>query len=364
MSRTWHEQVSALFAEARRLAVDRRAAFLEEACGGDAELRAEVEALLVHDQQTHGKLDAAIDGGAARVLAQELAEAGAAGFEPDIVGEMPQRIGKYSVIGLIGAGGMGAVYEAEQQDPRRRVALKVIRRGLVNRRLLSRFRHEAQVLGQLKHPGIAQIHEAGTADEGAGGQPYFAMELITGRTLVEDADARGLGIRDRLELIARICDALHHAHQKGVIHRDLKPGNILVEAGGQPKILDFGVARATDADIQTVTVQTDVGELVGTLPYMSPEQASGDPDALDIRSDLYSMGVIMFELLGGRLPYDVKGKLIHEAVRVIREEEPSRLSIVSRVFRGDVETIVAKALEKDKNRRYQSAADLAADIRR
>ncbi len=259
---------------------------------------------------------------------------------------------------------MGVVYEAEQEDPRRRVALKVIRQGMVNRRLLSRFRHEAHVLGQLRHPGIAQIHEAGTADAGAGGQPYFAMELVSGRTLIEYADTRGLGTRERLELVARVCDALHHAHQKGVIHRDLKPANILVEEDGQPKILDFGVARATDADIQTVTVQTDVGEIVGTVPYMSPEQASGDPDALDIRSDIYAIGVISFELLAGRLPYNVRGRTIYEAVRVIREEEPSRLSSIDRAFRGDVETIVAKALEKDKSRRYQSAADVAADIRR
>ena len=364
MSRTRHEQVSEVFAAARRLAGARRDAYLDEACAGDAELRGEVESLLSQDERTQAEIDAAVGGGAARVLARELAEAGTITFEQAPGADHPQRVGKYAIIRVIGEGGMGIVYEAEQEDPRRRVALKVIRRGMVSRRLLSRFRHEAQVLGQLRHPGIAQIHEAGTADAGEGGQPYFAMELVSGQTLIEYADTCGLSTRERLELIALVCDALHHAHQKGVIHRDLKPANILVEEDGQPKILDFGVARATDADIQTVTVRTDVGEIVGTIPYMSPEQASGDPEALDIRSDIYAIGVITFELLAGRLPYNVSGRTIYEAVRVIREEEPSRLSSINRSYRGDVETIVAKALEKDKDRRYQSAAALAADIRR
>jgi serine/threonine protein kinase len=349
MSRTRHEQVSEVFAAARRLDDARREAYLDEACAGDAALRLEVQALLDEHEATCGVLDtAAVRHKIGAIAADTLT--------------LPRQIGQYRIVRLIGEGGMGAVYEAEQDDPRRRVALKVIRRGVVSRQLLARFRHEAQVLGQLQHPGIAQIYEAGTSE--GGDQPYFAMELITGRSLLDEADARGLRTRERLDLIARICDALHHAHQKGVIHRDLKPPNILIDETGQPKVLDFGVARATDADIQTVTVQTDVGELVGTVPYMSPEQASGNPAALDIRSDLYSVGVITFELLGGRLPYDVAGKAIHEAVRVIREEEPSRLSSVNRVFRGDVETIVAKMLEKDKQRRYQSAAELAADIRR
>jgi WD40 repeat protein/tRNA A-37 threonylcarbamoyl transferase component Bud32 len=244
---------------------------------------------------------------------------------------------------------------------------------IAGRSLLQRFRHEAQVLGQLRHPGIAQIYEAGTADSGEGGRPFFAMELVDGAPLLEYASTHGLDTTARLDLIARLCDALHHAHQKGVVHRDLKPANILVTieetttssaAGPHPKILDFGVARATDADLQTVTVHTTVGQLVGTVPYMSPEQASGDPDSIDIRSDVYAIGVIAYELLAGRLPYDVRNKLVHEAVRVIREDEPSRLSATDRHFRGDVETILAKALEKEKDRRYQSAAELAGDIRR
>ena len=258
---------------------------------------------------------------------------------------------------------MGAVYEAEQDNPKRTVALKVIKAGLASGELLQRFRHEAHVLGRLQHPGIAQIHEAGTFETDSGLQPYFAMERIQGDELDIYCQRHELGTRQRLELIARIADAVQHAHQRGVIHRDLKPGNILVDVHGQPKILDFGIARATDSDIQA-TMQTDIGQLVGTLPYMSPEQTAGDSDELDTRSDVYSLGVIAYELLTGRLPFDLKRQMIHEAVRTIRESEPKTLSSIDRSLRGDVETIVSKALEKEKERRYQSASDLAADIRR
>ncbi len=346
-------RAKALFLELRGLPALARA---ERLAAAEPGLRREVESLLSHHRPSEEGFDES-----------SLADA-VKGAVQDMLGpqRLPERLGHFRILRAIGEGGMGVVYEAEQEDPRRRVALKVIRPGMVTRSLLQRFRHEAQVLAQLKHPGIAQIYEAGTSDTGAGGQPFFAMELVAGRPLLEHAAT--LRPPGRLELVARVCDAHHHAHQKGVIHRDLKPANILVEPGadelGQPKILDFGVARATDADMQTVTMRTDVGQLVGTVPYMSPEQAAGDPADLDFRSDIYSLGIIAYELLAGRLPYPVQGKLIHEAVRVIREEEASRLSSVSRVFRGDVETIIAKALEKDKERRYQSAAELAADIRR
>jgi len=287
-------------------------------------------------------------------------------------GDSPRNaIGPYKILETLGEGGMGVVYLAEQDKPRRVVALKVIKPGYASPQLLKRFEQESQVLGRLQHPGIAQIYQAGTYEiapsSGRGHGvtvPYFAMEFIRGRGLKVFMEEENLGTRQRLELVAKVCDAVHHAHQKGVIHRDLKPSNILVDESGQPKILDFGVARATDSDIQATTIQTDVGQLIGTIPYMSPEQVAADPQGLDIRSDVYALGVIAYEALAGRLPYDLRHKMIHEAARVIREEEPAPLSTVNRVFRGDVETIVAKSLEKDKARRYQSAAELAADIRR
>ena len=257
---------------------------------------------------------------------------------------------------------MGTVYEAEQDRPRRTVALKVIKPGFASPALLRRFEVESQALGRLQHPGIAQVYEAATADSGSGPQPYFAMELIRGKSLHNYAASHHLSTRDRLALIVKVCDAVQHAHQRGIIHRDLKPGNILVDESGQPKILDFGVARVTDSDANA-TRQTDVGQLVGTLAYMSPEQVLADPLELDVRSDVYALGVILYELLTGQLPYTI-GRQIHEVTRVIREEDPAPLSSISRVYRGDVETIVAKALEKEKSRRYGSAADLASDIGR
>lgn len=276
---------------------------------------------------------------------------------------LPEEIGHYKILRRIGEGGMGTVYEAEQERPRRTVALKVIRPGFATPNLLRRFEQESQALGRLQHPGIAQIYEAGTAETSFGPQPYFAMEYIRGSRLLEYSAAAKLSVKQRLELAAKIADAVQHAHERGIIHRDLKPGNILVTENGQPKILDFGVARMTDSDIQA-TQQTDVGQLVGTIPYMSPEQVAADPSALDTRSDVYALGVILYELLAGKLPYDLRKKSLPEAVRAIREEDPTPLSSISRVYRGDIETIIGKALEKDKARRYASASELAADIRR
>jgi len=278
---------------------------------------------------------------------------------------MPGRIGQYRILGVVGEGGMGTVYEAQQDRPSRTVALKVVRGGALSASRLKRFEHESQVLGRLQHPGIAQIYEAGTVrDEHGRVIPYFAMELIRGASLLRYAAERNLGTRERLDLMAKICDAVSHAHQRGVIHRDLKPGNILVEESGQPKVLDFGIARATDSDVQPTTMLTDIGQIMGTLPYMSPEQVGGNPLDLDTRSDVYALGVISYELLAGRLPYKVDERVIHEAVRIIREEEPTALSSINRALRGDVETMVGKALEKEKSRRYESADAFASDIRR
>jgi tetratricopeptide (TPR) repeat protein/predicted Ser/Thr protein kinase len=279
-----------------------------------------------------------------------------------VAAKVPSTIGSYRIIRLLGEGGMGAVYEAEQDQPRRRVALKVIKSAWADRELLRRFELESQTLGRLHHPGIAQIYEAGAAETSFGSQPFFAMEIIHGKPLIEYAEAKHLNTRQRLALMIQICEAVEHAHQRGIIHRDLKPGNILVEESGQPKILDFGLARVTDGDMQA-TRQTDMGQLLGTLAYMSPEQVTADPLALDTRSDVYALGVILYELLAGRLPYELS-RHVYEVVRTIQQVDPKPLSSINRAYRGDIETIAARALEKDKTRRYGSAAELAADIRR
>ena len=275
----------------------------------------------------------------------------------------PGVIGPFRLIAKLGEGAMGMVYEAEQDRPHRRVALKITRPGIATPGLLRRFEHEYEFLGRLQHPNIAQIYQAGVADTGSGPQPYFAMELVRGRQLDQFARLKELGLRERLELVAQVADAVQHAHHRGVIHRDLKPANILVTEQGQPKILDFGLARAAQAEMQS-TLQTIAGEVVGTMSYMSPEQVLGDVTELDTRSDVYTLGVILYEMLGGRLPFDLSRRSLPEAVRVIREDEPARLSSIAPAVPADVETIVAKALEKDKLRRYGSAAEFAEDIRR
>jgi non-specific serine/threonine protein kinase/serine/threonine-protein kinase len=277
----------------------------------------------------------------------------------------PEKIGNYRILRLIATGGMGTVYEAEQQHPHRTVALKVMKHGIASRPALRRFEFEAEILGRLRHPGIAHIYEAGTHDDGSGSVPFFAMEYVTNaRNIIAYANARDLSVRERLALFATVCDAVHHGHQKGIIHRDLKPGNILVDDAGRPKVIDFGIARATDADIALTTIQTSVGELLGTLQYMSPEQCEADPQELDTRSDVYSLGVILYEMLCGRLPYDVSGKSVPGATRIIQEHQPLSPSSFGRALRGNVEAITLKALEKTPERRYQSATGLCQDIRR
>ncbi len=284
--------------------------------------------------------------------------------ESHVVSHMPEWIGAYRILREIGRGGMGVVYEAEQSRPRRTVAIKVLRSDIATSGLLRRFEHELQMLARLQHPGIAQVYEAATFESPEGPRPYFALERVDGLPLRKYLQTRAPAPRERLDLLAAVCDAVHHAHQKGIIHRDLKPGNIMVDAVGRPKVLDFGVARLTDGDDQSETRQTDVGQLVGTVPYMSPEQLSGDPNALDIRSDIYALGVIAYEALAGRLPHDIAGQPIVEAVRMIRDGEPTPIAAVNKSCAGDVATIVHKALAREKERRYQSAAELADDIRR
>ncbi|MFN0010065.1 MAG: tetratricopeptide repeat protein [Phycisphaerales bacterium] len=291
---------------------------------------------------------------------------------------MLQRIGPYTLRRVLGEGGFGIVYLAEQTSPKRLVALKVLRSGVAGSSVLSRFAHEAETLGLLRHPGIAQVYEAGFYDPASGdslsreavargerhGLPFFAMEFVEGRTLTDFAAAHNLGRPERLRLLMQVCEAVQHAHAKGVIHRDLKPANILVDQSGRAKVLDFGVARVTTPDVAARTMQTDVGQMVGTLGYMSPEQIAADPAEIDTRADVYALGATLYELLTGSPPHKVQGKLLHEATRIICDVPPARLSSIDRSLRGDVETIVAKSLEKDKARRYQTATDLAADLGR
>jgi serine/threonine protein kinase/Tfp pilus assembly protein PilF len=352
--------IDRLYHEALAKEPAERLSYLEASCPEDPALRSEVESLLAY-------ADAQLTGPAqlselAKLWDQSAGNPTGTGMSSPAVDAIPAAIGRYRIIRLLGKGGMGAVYEAEQEQPRRTVALKVIKPGLASPELLRRFEQESQALGRLQHPGIAQIYEAGTADSGLGPQPYFAMEFIRGKSLLRHAETHQLNKRQRLEVMAKVGEAIHHAHQRGIMHRDLKPGNILVDESGQPKVLDFGVARATDNDAQA-THPTDVGQIVGTLAYMSPEQVLADPLEVDTRSDVYALGMILYELLAGRRPYNVSHHL-HEAVRTIREEDPAPLSSISRTYKGDIETIVAKALEKDKGRRYASAAAMAEDIRR
>ncbi|MHC5002929.1 MAG: serine/threonine protein kinase [Planctomycetota bacterium] len=356
-----YQRVYEIFTDVCGLEGPARVGAIARHCADDAELRDAVEALLRED----GGPDSFLDAEPADLWCAEI-ETAEAPLREDAL--LNHRIGKYHVRRVIDSGGMGTVYEAVQERPRRTVALKVIREGLTSPSAARRFEYEAQILARLRHPGIAQVFDAGTDTDpttpGAS-MPYFAMEYIPDAvSITAHASKRALSTRDRLEMLADVCDAVHHGHQRGVIHRDLKPANILVDSAGCAKVIDFGVARATNADTTLATHRTDIGQLIGTLQYMSPEQCAGDPDDLDTRSDVYALGFVLYELLCAMLPYDVSTRSVPEAVRMIREDTPPRPSTHLRSLRGDVETIVLKAIEKDRQRRYQSAAELAADIRR
>jgi serine/threonine protein kinase len=276
---------------------------------------------------------------------------------------VPRNIGHYQIISVLGRGGMGLVYLAQQQQPKRVVALKLINARLTSLQQLRRLLREAEVLGRLQHLGIAQIYEAGTADSPDGSEPFIAMEYIRGQPITQYVWTKSLSVGARLDLFAKACDAIHHAHQQGIVHRDIKPANIMVDQSGQPKVVDFGVARLMDNDPR-ITRQTEDGQFIGTLAYMSPEHASAKPDQIDTRSDIYALGVVLYEMLAGQMPYRIDRCSIVDAVRVIREDDPARLSSISKRYSGDIEVIVNKALEKNKDKRYQSAAEMAADIRR
>jgi eukaryotic-like serine/threonine-protein kinase len=345
------KRTHAIFMQALDVDTSERIAFVHEACAGDQEVGRRVLKLISALDRSGDYLETPALG--PRTVGPPARQA-----------TRPITVRGYRVCGVIGAGGMATVYEALQEQPPRRVALKVMSRALASTSAVRRFRYETEVLARLQHPGIAQIFEAGTCEDGEGHPvPFFAMEHIeSAQSLTAYAVTQGLSIERRLAMFADVCDAVQHGHQHGVIHRDLKPGNILVGIDGRSKVIDFGVARSAERE-QPLTVRADLGQLIGTLNYMSPEQCIGD-GAVDVRADVYSLGVTLYELIAGRQPYDLGQVTLPAAIRIIREETPPALSRFVREARGDLETIVAKAMAKNPQQRYSSAGALADDLRR
>jgi WD40 repeat protein len=354
---------------ATTIVVDKIATRLEQLCAGDAKLRRDVESLLKHHLDAEGSDGKFLD-------PNELRQRRALGADAllDEFAGTGTRVGGYTIIGRLGSGGMGVVYAAEQQRPRRIVALKLIRSVSASRSMLRRFEREAELLGRLSHPGIAQIFESGVAEiDGRPSQPipYMAMEFVQGPNIIEYVHTVRPSVRQRLEIIASICDAVQHAHQRGVIHRDLKPQNILLASASsanappQPKVLDFGVARVLDNSLgEAHTELTSDGQIVGTLAYMSPEQIQGAARDVDTRTDVYSLGALLYHLLAGRPAIEPGHRSIAEMVQAVLREEPQPLGSIDRSLRGEIEAIVHKAIAKDRTRRYQSAAQLGDDLRR
>src|SRR4051812_21321803 len=367
----------AIYHVTRRIADrDARAAYLDQVCSGQPALRGRVEELLRACEREDSFLEAP-----ACPLTEALHTAA----------ERPgMSIGPYKLMEQIGEGGMGVVYVAEQIVPvRRRVALKVIKPGMDSRQVVARFEAERQALAMMDHPNIARVFDGGTTDSG---RPFFVMELVRGVPITEYCDEQKLTIRERLELFVLVCRAVQHAQQKGIIHRDLKPSNILVtlhDGVPVPKVIDFGVAKATGQALTDKTVYTAFAQLIGTPLYMSPEQVELTGLDVDTRCDIYSLGVLLYELLTGTTPFDsetLKKAAFDEMRRIIREQEPPRPSTrlstlgatltttsakrssdprqLDRSVRGELDWIVMKALEKDRRRRYETANDFAADVMR
>ena len=355
-----------------------RAAYLNEVCRDDRKLRDRVERLLIAQSKVGSFLEAPAPGLAVTIDTPPIAEA------PGTV------IGRYKLLEEIAEGGMGVVYMAEQREPvRRKVALKIIKPGMDTREVIARFEAERQALAMMDHLNIAKVFDAG---ETASGRSYFVMELVRGISLTDYCDQNELTTRERLELFAQVCHAVQHAHQKGIIHRDIKPSNVMVtlyDGVPVPKIIDFGIAKATTGQLTERSVFTHYGQMIGTPLYMSPEQAEMSGLDVDTRSDIYSLGMMLYELLTGSTPFDperVQKAGYDELRRMIREDEPPRPSAristlgaaattisthrktdparLSQLLQRDLDWIVMKALQKDRTRRYQTASDFARDIER
>ncbi len=375
------ERAEEIFADALDVHRSERDVFVEAACGGDGELRGEVEALL-RDAEKADTFFEALSRGAPGVPGQTNS---ASRDKPGTL------IGPYLLVRPLGRGGFGSVWLASQTLPlRRQVALKLIKRGMDSEDVLARFRAEQQALAMMNHPNIARVFDAGVAPDG---RPFFAMELVEGEKITAFCDARSLPISERLRLFLQVCSAVMHAHQKGIIHRDLKPSNILVTGKDiEPvvKVIDFGIARAIEGSLTGDRTLTQAGQFVGTPSYMSPEQAGGRSDAIDTRTDIYSLGIILYELLAGAVPFDEKTLAAagrEEICRIIREEEPARPSTklcnlspeeltgvasarklsaeaLSRLVKDELDWIAMKAIDKSKDRRYETTAALAGDVQR
>ena len=348
---TRHRRIKSVFLAALALPESERAAFLDERCASDAAMRAEVDELLRLERGGGATLEA---GFGLREAIEELRE------EP-----LPERIGPYRPIRLLGRGGMGEVYLAEKDgEDGSRYAVKRINAQSLNAEGRGRFKREAAILARLDHPGIARVLDTGESGEGRAAAPYLVMEFVDGVPLGRWAAERAPSTRDRITMLARIADAVQHAHAQGIVHRDLKPENILVTAEGEPKVLDFGVARLVEGDERPTERMTRTGWLVGTPQYMSPEQVQAEAALIGPPSDVYALGVIGYELLSGRVPYEASRVSLHRAVVAILTVEPPTLGTLSRELGGPAERVIAKCIHKMPAERYANAGDLAADLRR